>query len=116
MDKRRAEEFGGTEPFSRMKKDLLLELQSLQLTDRVVVIGCCNEPYNCTKKDGDAMLAAFDTHFYIPLPDYLSRQARSLLSSALPEILCSYAMQYNTSFCLMLCERHAFVGFAQRSV
>ena len=81
MDKRRAEEFGGSEPFSRIKKDLLLEIQTLQPADRVVVIGCCKEPFNCTRKDSEAAIAAFDKHFYIPLPEYAARQA-SLAQSA----------------------------------
>ena len=76
-DKRRAEELGGAEPFNRIKKDLLLEVQSLQPEDRVVLIGCTNEPHSCTKKDGEALLAAFDKHFYVPLPDYATRQACS---------------------------------------
>ena len=80
MDKRRAEEFGGTEPLNRIKRDLLLELQSLQPADRVVLIACTSESQSCTKKDGEALLAAFDKHFYIPLPDYATRQARSCLA------------------------------------
>ena len=76
MDKRRAEEFGSTEPLNRIKRDLLLEVQSLQPAGRVVLIGCTNDPQSCTKKDGEALLAAFDKHFYIPLPDYVTRQVR----------------------------------------
>ena len=75
MEKRRAEEFGGSAPFSRIKKDLLQEIQALQPADRVVVIGCTSEPFSCTKKDSEALLAAFDKHIYIPLPDYATRQA-----------------------------------------
>jgi len=75
MDKRRAEESGASEPVNRIKKDLLQEIQAIQPADRVVVIGCCTEPFNCTKKDSESLLAAFDKHFYIPLPDYGTRQA-----------------------------------------
>ena len=77
-DKRRAEEAEGNEPPSRMRRDLLQEIQALQPADRVVVIGCTNEPFNCTKKDSESLLAAFDKHFYIPLPDYATRQVRPL--------------------------------------
>ena len=77
MDKRRAEEFGSTEPPNRINRDLLLEVQSLQPADRVVLIGCTNDPQSCTKKDGEVLLAAFDKHFYIPLPDYATRQVCS---------------------------------------
>ena len=77
MDKRRAEEFGSAEPLNRIKRDLLLEVQNLQPADRVVLIGCTSDPQSCTKKDGEALLAAFDKHFYIPLPDYATRQACS---------------------------------------
>ncbi len=73
-DKRRAEEVEGNEPPSRMKRDLLQEIQALQPADRVVVIGCTNEPFNCTKKDSESLLAAFNKHLYIPLPDYATRQ------------------------------------------
>ncbi len=76
-DKRRAQEFGSAEPLNRIKRDLLLEVQSLQPADRVVLIACTNGPQSCTKKDGEALLAAFDKHFYIPLPDYATRQACS---------------------------------------
>ena len=74
-DKREAEEVGGSEAVSRIKKDLLQEIQALQPADRVVVIGCTNETLNCTKKDSESLLAAFEKHFYIPLPDYATRQA-----------------------------------------
>ena len=57
-----------------MKRDLLQEIQALQPADRVVVIGCTNEPFNCTKKDSESLLAAFNKHLYIPLPDYATRQ------------------------------------------
>ena len=93
MDKRRAEESGSKEPLNRIKKDLLLEVQSLQPADRVVLIGCTNDPQSCTKKDGEALLAAFDKHFYIPLPNYATRQARSSCAAryAFPGMTVTYS-------------------------
>lgn len=84
MDKRRAEEVGDSESCSRIKRDLLQEIQALQPADRVVVIGCTNAPFSCTKKDSESLLAAFDKHFYIPLPDYAARQACPLSAMELP--------------------------------
>ena len=93
MDKRRAEEFGTKEPLNRIKRDLLLEVQNLQPADRVVLIGCTNDPQSCTKKNGEALLAAFDKHFYIPLPDYATRQARSRCAAryAFPGMTVTYS-------------------------
>ena len=84
MDKRQAEEVGGSEPCSRIKRDLLQEIQALQPADRVVVIGCTSEPFSCTKKDSESLLAAFDKHFYVPLPDYATRQACPLTAVERP--------------------------------
>jgi SpoVK/Ycf46/Vps4 family AAA+-type ATPase len=81
MDKRKAEEQGGTEPFNRMKRDLLVEIAALAPTDRVLVIGTSSEPFNCKRKDEAALVSAFDKHIHVPLPDYASRQVCHLLSN-----------------------------------
>ncbi|CAL8467595.1 g7133 [Coccomyxa elongata] len=74
MDKRKAEEHGGIETFNRIKRDLLAEIAALAPTDRVLVIGTSSEPFNCKRRDEAALGSAFDKLFYVPLPDYASRQ------------------------------------------
>lgn len=74
MDKRKAEEQGGAEPFNRVKRDLMVEIAALAPTDRVMVIGASSEPFNCNRKDEAALCSAFDKHMHVPLPDYASRQ------------------------------------------
>lgn len=74
MDKRKAAEQGGVEPFNRIRRDLLAEIAALGPKDRVLVVGCSSEPSNCKRKDEEALIGAFDKHIHLPLPDYASRQ------------------------------------------
>lgn len=74
MDKRKAEEVGGVEIFNRIKRDLLAEIAALAPTDTVLVIGTSSEPFNCKRRDEAALGSAFDKLFFVPLPDYASRQ------------------------------------------
>jgi SpoVK/Ycf46/Vps4 family AAA+-type ATPase len=76
MDKRKAAEQGGTEPFNRIKRDLAAEITALSCKDRVLVIGTSSQPFNCKRKDEEALLRAFDKHIRVPLPDYASRQVK----------------------------------------
>ncbi|KAK9838420.1 hypothetical protein WJX84_004551 [Apatococcus fuscideae] len=74
MDKKKAKEFGGSEPFNRMKKDLIKEVAALDAADRVIVIGSSSEPQTCVVKDEVVFKSLFNKFFYLPLPDYASRQ------------------------------------------
>jgi SpoVK/Ycf46/Vps4 family AAA+-type ATPase len=103
-DKKKLKEFASVEPYNRIKKDLvkvhLLVLTSMPCTfslppiaqsaihpmhrvqemkqlkpgDRVLVVGSSSEPYLCSKKDEAALVAFFQKHIHMPLPDYASRQ------------------------------------------
>eukprot|EP00878_Enallax_costatus_P017399 GHUV01018273.1.p1 GENE.GHUV01018273.1~~GHUV01018273.1.p1 ORF type:complete len:830 (+),score=314.81 GHUV01018273.1:156-2492(+) len=73
-DKKKAKEFGGQEPFSRIKKDLLRELKALGPGDRVLVMGCSREPWLAAKKDEKAFMGTWGKTLYLPLPDYASRR------------------------------------------
>ncbi|CAG9462067.1 unnamed protein product [Pedinophyceae sp. YPF-701] len=72
-DKKAQREYGGTEPFSRIKKDFLKEFKFLQPGDRVLVVGCTSSPWTCAKKDKKVFVNLFDRHIYCPVPDYASR-------------------------------------------
>ncbi|KAK9817170.1 hypothetical protein WJX72_010626 [[Myrmecia] bisecta] len=74
-DKKKMKEFGGTEPFSRIKKELLKEVKALEPSDRVLIMCSSSEPHICVKKDEKAFISFFDKHIYLPLPDYASRRA-----------------------------------------
>eukprot|EP00879_Flechtneria_rotunda_P017578 GHRR01018428.1.p2 GENE.GHRR01018428.1~~GHRR01018428.1.p2 ORF type:complete len:118 (+),score=20.71 GHRR01018428.1:1259-1612(+) len=73
-DKKKAKEFGGQEPFGRIKKDLLREMKDLGPGDRVLVVGCSREPWLAAKKDEKPFLQAWSKVLYLPLPDYASRR------------------------------------------
>ncbi|GBF95030.1 hypothetical protein Rsub_07531 [Raphidocelis subcapitata] len=73
-DKKKAKEFGGQEPPSRIKKDLLREVKSLRPGDRVLLIGNSREPWLAAKKDERAFLGFWGKALHLPLPDYASRR------------------------------------------
>ncbi|KAG2497810.1 hypothetical protein HYH03_004081 [Edaphochlamys debaryana] len=73
-DKKKLKEFGSTEPFSRIKKELLKECKSLAPGERVLVLGNSREPYICAKKDEKAFMNFWAKHIFMPLPDYASRR------------------------------------------
>ncbi len=72
-DKKRSKEFGGTEAFNRIKKEMVKEMKGLGPEEQVLLIGCSAAPQMCVKKDEKAFMAFFDKHIYLPLPDYASR-------------------------------------------
>lgn len=71
-DKKKLKEFGSTEPFNRIKKELLKECKALQPGERVMVVGNSSEPYLCVKKDEKAFLAFWNKTLFLPVPDYAS--------------------------------------------
>ncbi len=78
-DKKRSKEFGGTEAFNRIKKEMVKEMKGLGPEEQVLLIGCSAAPQMCVKKDEKAFLGFFDKHIYLPLPDYASRLVRIVL-------------------------------------
>ena len=82
-DKKRSKEFGGTEAFNRIKKEMVKEMKGLSPEEQVLLIGCSAAPQMCVKKDEKAFMGFFDKHIYLPLPDYASRLVR-LVSCLVP--------------------------------
>ena len=82
-DKKRSKEFGGTEAFNRIKKEMVKEMKGLGEEEQVLLIGCSAAPQMCVKKDEKAFMGFFDKHIYLPLPDYASRLVR-LVSCLVP--------------------------------
>jgi len=78
-DKKRSKEFGGTEAFNRIKKEMVKEMKGLGPEEQVLLIGCSAAPQMCVKKDEKAFMGFFDKHIYLPLPDYASRLVRIVL-------------------------------------
>ena len=76
-DKKRSKEFGGTEQFSRIKKELIKEMKGISADDQVLVIGCSSCPQICVKKDEKAFINFFEKHIYCPIPEYASRTVGS---------------------------------------
>lgn len=72
-DKKRSKEFGGSEAFNRIKKELLKEMKGVGSEEQVLLVGCSATPHMCVKKDEKAFINFFDKHLYLPLPDYASR-------------------------------------------
>ena len=72
-DKKRSKEFGGTEAFNRIKKEMVKEMKGLGPEEKVLLVGCSAAPQMCVKKDEKAFLGFFDKHINLPLPDYASR-------------------------------------------
>ena len=75
-DKKRSKEFGGTEAFNRIKKEMVKEMKGLGPEEQVLLIGCSAAPQMCVKK---VFMGFFDKHIYLPLPDYASRLVRIVL-------------------------------------
>ena len=73
-DKRKQQEFGGQEPFSRLQQHLLREAGALGREDRVLILGCSSQPYLCIKRDMEALLRIFNKQLYVPIPDDATRQ------------------------------------------
>lgn len=73
-DKKKAKEFGGQEPFSRIKKELLRELKGLAPGDRVLLVGASREPWLAAKKDEKAFMGVWSKALHMPLPDYAARR------------------------------------------
>ena len=82
-DKKQSKEFGGTEAFNRIKKEMVKEMKGLGPEEQVLLIGCSAAPQMCVKKDEKAFMGFFDKHIYLPLPDYASRLVR-LVSCLVP--------------------------------
>ena len=72
-DKKRSKEFGGSEAFNRIKKELVKEMKGVGPEEQVLLVGCSTAPHMCVKKDEKAFINFFDKHLYLPLPDYASR-------------------------------------------
>ena len=83
-DKKRSKEFGGSEAFNRIKKELVKEMKGLGPEEQVLLIGCSAAPHICVKKDEKAFMGFFDKHIYLPLPDYASRLVRASSTSWCP--------------------------------
>lgn len=77
-DKKRSKEFGGSEAFNRIKKEMAKEMKGLGPEERILVLGCSSAPQMCVKKDEKAFISFFDKHIYLPLPDYASRLVGAL--------------------------------------
>ncbi|WIA42292.1 hypothetical protein OEZ86_008306 [Tetradesmus obliquus] len=73
-DKKKAKEFGGQEPFSHIKKELLRELKGLAPGDRVLMVGASREPWLAAKKDEKAFMGVWGKALHMPLPDYAARR------------------------------------------
>eukprot|EP00884_Botryococcus_braunii_P013211 jgi/Botrbrau1/21891/Bobra.0249s0020.1 len=80
-DKRKAADFGYILPPSRIKKDLLKEVEGLQAGDRVLVLGNSSQPHTCIKKDEKALLDFFDKMLPVPMPDHASRRTSGGVSA-----------------------------------
>lgn len=80
-DKKRSKEFGGSEAFNRIKKELVKEMKGVGPEEQVLLVGCSTAPHMCVKKDEKAFINFFDKHLYLPLPDYASRLVRALYPS-----------------------------------
>lgn len=76
-DKKRSKEFGGSEAFNRIKKEMVKEMKGLGPEEQVLLIGCSAAPHICVKKDEKAFMGFFDKHIHLPLPDYASRLVRA---------------------------------------
>jgi hypothetical protein len=74
MDKVKAAELGGNEPFNRIRRALGAELAALGPDERVLLLGLSAAPFACKRKDEEALLALFTKQIHVPLPDYASRQ------------------------------------------
>ena len=72
-DKKRSKEFGGSEAFNRIKKELVKEMKGLGPEEQVLLLGCSAAPHMCVKKDEKAFINFFDKHLNLSLPDYASR-------------------------------------------
>ena len=72
-DKKRSKEFGGSEAFNRIKKELVKEMKGVGPEEQVLLLGCSAAPHMCVKKDEKAFINFFDKHLNLPLPDYASR-------------------------------------------
>ena len=82
-DKKQSKEFGGTEAFNRIKKEMVKEMKGLGPEEQVLLIGCSAAPQMCVKKDEKAFMGFFDKHIYLPLPDYASHLV-SIVSCLVP--------------------------------
>jgi len=75
-DKKKMKEFAAeyklAEPMGRIKKEMVKEMKTLQRGERVLVLGCSEQPYLCVKKDEKVFMEFFNKHVYLPLPDYAS--------------------------------------------
>lgn len=86
-DKKRSKEFGGTEAFNRIKKEMGKEMKGLGPQERILILGCSSAPHMCVKKDEKAFISFFDKHIYLPLPDYASRLVSASVTQNTPQIL-----------------------------
>mmetsp|Transcript_33907 Transcript_33907/g.75181 ORF Transcript_33907/g.75181 Transcript_33907/m.75181 type:complete len:829 (-) Transcript_33907:621-3107(-) len=73
-DKKKLREFGSSEPFNRIRKELLKECKSLGSGERVLIVGNSREPFLCAKKDEKAFMGFWTKHVFLPAPDYASRK------------------------------------------
>ncbi len=62
----------------------MVQVAALDPTDRVLVIGSSSEPQTCVMKDEASLKSLFNKFFYLPLPDYASRQV--MKGSTMPEV------------------------------
>ena len=95
-DKKRSKEFGGTEPFSRIKKELMKEMKGISADDQVLVMGCSSCPQICVKKDEKAFINFFEKHIYCPIPEYASRTVGSQHLT----VPCNLATSYCPEICI----------------
>lgn len=63
----------GSTGAGRFKKDLVTYKKSLEREHRVIVIGCCNQPWEMSDADVKEVKAFFDRQLYVPWPDYTTR-------------------------------------------
>ena len=97
-DKKRSKEFGGSEAFNRIKKEMVKEMKGLGREEQVLVMGCSAAPHICVKKDEKAFMGFFDKHIYLPLPDYASRLVSRASYSCGPHALSLCRYYIHTTF------------------
>lgn len=64
---------GGAGDAAKFKKDLVTYSNSLKPEERVILLGCSNEPYNMPETEHKDIRTVFQIHVYFPFPEYASR-------------------------------------------
>ncbi len=76
--KKQSKEFGGTEAFNRIKREMVEETKGMGPEEQVLLIGC-SAAQTCVRKDEKAFMGFFAKHIYLPLPDHASHLGPGLV-------------------------------------